>query len=68
MALGKGIYASKNGTIWIALTPDQITMLKAETESNLEHNYLRPTFVKGHARALDDGAIVVRIAGIENLW
>jgi len=66
--LGKGVYVSKNGAIWIALTPEQIALLKAETESNLGHNYLRPMFVKGHAKALDDGAIVVRIAGIENLW
>jgi hypothetical protein len=43
-------------------------MLKAESESHLGRNYLRPMFIKGHAKALDDGAIVVRIAGIENLW
>jgi hypothetical protein len=43
-------------------------MLKAESESNLGHNYLRPMFSKGHAKALDDGVIVVRVAGIENLW
>jgi len=68
MDLGKGLYVCKNGTIWIALTPEQIAMLKAESESHLGRNYLRPMFIKGHAKALDDGAIVVRIAGIENLW
>jgi len=68
MDLGKGLYVCKNGTIWIALTPEQIAMLKAQSESNLERNYLRPMFIKGHAKVLDDGAIVVRIAGIENLW
>jgi hypothetical protein len=68
MDLDKGLYVCKNGTIWIALTPEQISMLKAESESHLGHNYLRPMFSKGHAKALDDGAIVVRIVGIENLW
>jgi len=62
------LYVYKNGTIWIALTPEQIAMLKAESESHFGHNYLRPMFMKGHAKALDDGAIVVRIVGIENLW
>jgi len=28
MYLGKGLYVCKNGTIWIALTPEQIAMLK----------------------------------------
>ncbi len=68
MNLGKGLYVYKNGTIWIALTPEQIAMLKAESESHFGHNYLRPMFMKGHAKALDDGAIVVRMVGIENLW
>jgi hypothetical protein len=68
MGLGKGLYVCKNGTIWIALTPEQIAMLRGQSESNLGHNYLRPMFIKGHAKVLDDGAIVVRIAGIENLW
>lgn len=68
MDLDKGLYVSKNGTIWIALTPEQVTMLKAESESHLGHNFLKPMFIKGNAKALEDGAIVVRIAGIENLW
>jgi hypothetical protein len=68
MDLGKGLYVCKNGTVWIALTTEQIAMLKAESESHLGHNYLRPMFIKGHAKALDDGAIVVRIAGIQDLW
>ena len=68
MDLGNGLYVCKNGTTWIALTPDQKAMLGVQSESNLGHDYLRPMFRKGHAKALDDGAIVVRIAGIENLW
>jgi len=50
------------------MTPEQKAMLGAQSESNLGHDYLRPMFRKGHAMALDDGAIVIRIAGIENLW
>ena len=68
MNLGKGLYVCKNGAIWIALTPEQKAMLGVQSESNLGHDYLRPMFRKGHAKALDDGAIVIRIAGIENLW
>ena len=68
MDLGKGLYVCKNGTIWIALTPEQKAMLGVQSESNLGHDYLRPMFRKGHAKALDDGSIVVHIAGIENLW
>ena len=68
MDLGNGLYVCKNGTIWMALTPEQIAMLKAESESHLGRNFLRPLFKKGLAKALEDGAIVVRIMGIENAW
>jgi hypothetical protein len=62
---GEGLYRRKYGTLWVALMPGQIAMLRSKTTLNyFKHDHLEGMLNKGQAVELDDGAIVIRVEGV----
>jgi hypothetical protein len=64
---GGGVYRRKFKTMWIALTPEQIAVLRDKSKPRLGWDHLKVMLKEGNAVELDNGAIVVRIQGANSM-